>query len=328
MTKEIINNSQDKKAIQKVNYILSLLDNKIDQNTFISYSNFLCNYLKKESIELYKDGSWQPLYYKLLYAFIPIRNQSKHLKINNSSPDFIYDPHFDLSLLFTKDFNEEELVSFIVQATWQKILKNNLIYTGKNINIKDFDMTNLCYDAACYVHKLAKEVDLECHMLTIWPGYDQFAGLYKGYSGYHCFDILSIGNNKYIIDCTYSQFFYLNKNVIDRLGIPLVASQCVGYYMTCDEEANTLASELLTKGYVKYTAQNLKKYLDAFSLSFRNGLYYEILGKVDYTTNYTHKDYINFLAGYDNQLAHEPKEGLGLQKRPLKNIEMNFKINN
>ena len=69
----------------------------------------------------------------------------------------------------------------------------------------------------------------------------------------------------------------------------------------------------------------MKTYLDAFTISFRNGLYYENTLDFSYTTEYSLDDYIRFIHGDDNQINHEDKLYLGYQSKPLKNYKLNFK---
>lgn len=92
-----------------------------------------------------------------------------------------------------------------------------------------------------------------------------------------------------------------------------------------NESRKLTAKTLLEKGWIELTDVNCKNYFDGFALSYRNALYYEQLGKVDYTTNYTSDDYImKFVFGCDSQILREGKENLGIQKRMLKR-DLSFK---
>lgn len=88
--------------------------------------------------------------------------------------------------------------------------------------------------------------------------------------------------------------------------------------MTLTEEKLKLAVSLLEKGYIELTDENGKNYFDTFTLSYRNGLYYEKTNDFTYTTPYTLKDYINFLQGTTSLLKYEDINTLGYQKTPLK----------
>ena len=84
------------------------------------------------------------------------------------------------------------------------------------------------------------------------------------------------------------------------------------------EVGKQIAQNLLEKGYTRLSNESFKTYLDAFTVSFRNGLYYEQTNDYSYKTNYTATDYINFLEGTDTQINHEGSEVLGFQKKPNK----------
>lgn len=85
-----------------------------------------------------------------------------------------------------------------------------------------------------------------------------------------------------------------------------------------------ISKSILQDGYIVLNEDVFKTYLDAFTISFRNGLYYEETNDFSYTTKYTIDDYIIFLNGYDSQINHEIKDTLGYQKRPLKNYQLSF----
>lgn len=118
----------------------------------------------------------------------------------------------------------------------------------------------------------------------------------------------------------------MRENNFNLIGVPLLGGCKAGIYMTLDETKRKFAEKLMRDGWVEATSENIKLYLDAFAISFRNGLYYEKMGKVIYATDYTPQQYINFLLKKDSQLNYEAIEGLGRQKKLLKNAKMNFNI--
>ena len=83
------------------------------------------------------------------------------------------------------------------------------------------------------------------------------------------------------------------------------------------EQGQNIAKNLLEKGYIKLNTELFKTYMDSFTVSFRNGLYYEQTNDYSFTTNYTIEDYANFLTKKDSQIKREGIEVLGYQKRPL-----------
>ena len=85
-----------------------------------------------------------------------------------------------------------------------------------------------------------------------------------------------------------------------------------------------VAKKILKDGWIELTDDNLKSYLDGFTLFYRNGLYYEKKTNSSYETSYTSKDYNNLITGYDSQVDHEDIETLGFQQRPLQNPHLDF----
>ena len=85
--------------------------------------------------------------------------------------------------------------------------------------------------------------------------------------------------------------------------------------MMLDENRKRVALELLEKGYIKLNENNFKDYLDGFTMSYLNGLYYSENG---FNINYSLDRYIDFLHGKSNMSKFEKEEHLGYLKRPIK----------
>ena len=137
--------------------------------------------------------------------------------------------------------------------------------------------------------------------------------------------IVEIENKNYIVDCTYRQFFRADTNNIDRLGVIGLCGCDPGVFMMQNKDRKRVALTLLKSGWIECTKENFKHYLDGFTLSFRNGLYYDWLGEIDYSVGYTVDDYLDFLTGDDFITNYEPLEGLGEQEYPLKNKGLKFR---
>ena len=84
-------------------------------------------------------------------------------------------------------------------------------------------------------------------------------GIVKNGNSNHAFSIVTINGKKYIVDCTYRQFFTLRNNLDDRSKIGLI--------MMSDEERRKVAEQILRDGWIEATPENLKAYLDGFALS-------------------------------------------------------------
>ena len=84
-----------------------------------------------------------------------------------------------------------------------------------------------------------------------------------------------IVNKRYLIDCTYRQFFTVPNNIISRY---LNTRPEIGFYIVNDSEEVIFAKELMKNGFIEATDENLKKYLKPFfSMKFD----IEGLSKVD-----------------------------------------------
>ena len=84
-------------------------------------------------------------------------------------------------------------------------------------------------------------------------------------------------------------------------------------------------TEVISKSFKNFQSDNIKDYYDGFALSYRNALYYENLGYIDFSTPYTADDYKKFMDGNDSQLNHEGYDNLGIQRIIIKNPKIEFK---
>ncbi len=174
-----------------------------------------------------------------------------------------------------------------------------------------------------YINYLAQAMRMYSRIITIPPAFYENINVYEK-GGYHQACLITLGDKRYIIDITYSQFLLMRENNFNRIGIPLLGGCNVGAYMTLTKERRDFAENLMKNGCFLATEENLKLYFDGFALSYRNGLYYENFGKIDYTTKYEASDYLNFINQIDSQVNHESFHFLGRQKRLLKNPYLNF----
>ena len=70
-----------------------------------------------------------------------------------------------------------------------------------------------------------------------------------------------IQNKRYLIDCTYRQFFDVNHNVVTRY---IDDRPSVGYFVSKNPEEIQFAKELLQNGFVEANFKNLEHYLKPF----------------------------------------------------------------
>ena len=264
-------------------------------------------YVKENSSKYYSNGLMHPGYGFIKEAIYKSESYVKGKIIDVNIPFSIKDKN---------NFFIEYLVyigrKYLIEKHY-RILKNIL----DKLDLILFNFTNYCRETSKYIKKICDKEGIKNYLLPIYPGYTNKINLYNG-SGYHFANIIYYNNKYYLIDITYSQFFYKDCNNLERIGIVNVSGCNPGRFMLFDDANKNIAINLLKNGYIELNEELLKRYLDAFTISFRNGLYYENTNDFSFKTNYTIDDYVSFLKGNDNQVKHEGYEYLGLQKRPLK----------
>lgn len=229
----------------------------------------------------------------------------------------------DVPIYFDLSEKKDNVIEQIIYDTRKYLLEEHK-YIGYRNGLIDINFTDDCKKASDYIKHMCHLNNIWCHVMKISPGYDDLYYLFNG-SGNHFANIIKYENKYYLIDTTYSQFFYSKRNNIDRLGILGISGCGIGAFMLMNEERKNIATKIIRDGYIELNEEIFKNYMDGFTLSFRNGLYYEKTDNFSYTTKYTLDDYINFLIGSDNQVNYEGEENLGFQRRLLKNYNLNFR---
>lgn len=193
----------------------------------------------------------------------------------------------------------------------------------------ELDYTGYCVDAACEIGNLCKKMGINYQTIIIAPLFDKLS--YSpfeeklGDSVRHFASLIQLNNKKYLVDPTYRQFFMINQNNINRIGVPYLNSCNPGFFMMKNESYKKIAQHLINFGWIEATNQNLKAYFDGFAISFRNGIYYENMKDIVFKTDYQVEDYVSFLNGDGSQLEKEPVISLGRQMLPLKRYNNNRK---
>lgn len=259
---------------------------------FIDLKNIAPNY--------YKQGKFHSLYEEYMRKLLDYR-----LKMTT---EYICDV-----TVSNKSYPEDDILNFIVFKLYEYILR---AFEYRYQSINEVDMANNCI-ACCYkVLEICASLKIPCEKVEIYPGYNDKARLF-GLCGYHYFNIVTINNKKYLIDGSYKQFFKKSHSSLEEIGVPLTCAPLPGIFMQQTKTRQQVAKKLLKDGWIELTEDTLKSYCDGFTLSFRNGLYYETHPK-DFTTSYTAEDYLNFLSEKDNQTNHEQLEHLGPLRKVLK----------
>lgn len=213
---------------------------------------------------------------------------------------------------------EENIVNEIVNLT-RKSLLNLLTMNGSYSHPFDFyDLENYCEISCDNTISICNDMSIKCSKIKIPYGFTNNLLLFNG-KGFHCFTILEINKTKYLVDCTYKQFFLLKKCILDRIGIPCLGGCYAGSFMLMTDRRRKVAEKILKDGWILLTEEVFKDYMDGFMLSWRNGIYYELIQDFSYKTPYTAEDYWRFLNEKDDLLNYEKRLTLGFQEMPLKN---------
>ncbi len=303
--------------IQRYN---DLVTSSRDIDEKIKIMKDLYSYIKKESIYFYKGGYMDCGYKNLMDLIIDCENNLPKIFLLNVEPTYVSDS-FDISSISHK--NAELILDIIVKKVRNILCQ--LVNFGKAIiyPIQNCDLTNFCEISSNIVLNFCKHFNIECEIKIIEPAFVKNSRLLEN-SGFHYFNIVTINDRKYLVDCTYSQFFLLERNFLERIGVPMLSGCNVGTFMLMERKRKKVAEKILADGWVLLDKGVMKTYLDGFAIKYRNGLYYEDTQDFTYRTNYTDEDYENFLNGNDNQTNHEKILYLGYQKQPLQNPNLAF----
>lgn len=288
-------------------------------NTNIDNLKKLYSKIKELSVYYYNNGKMNKKYNDLLGILMKSENLFKGKYILSKDIDV------DRDLKLSIDATKEEIIKYIVNETRLFLDSIYRAYRVESKDINEYSFENMCGYASFKVIELCNSLGIKSHIINIEPGYIKESDLFNGGNHHYC-AIIEFDNEYFLIDCTYKQFFKLGKTNIDRLGIINCSPPRVGTYMMMNEKRKELAEDLLKNGYIKLTEENFKDYMDGFTISFRNGLYYEQTKDLNFKTKYTVNDYINFLKEKDSQIQHESKELLGFQRKPLDDNKMVFKL--
>lgn len=264
-------------------------------------------------------------YEKLRDKMLDCESLCENTFIVESNPDFdLLDSRFSCKSVI--DILKEDLLDYIVWFTRMRLYETHQDESPEEIiDFNRLHLTNDCKLASNIIGLVCDVLNISYEIVKLPPAFTDEFKLYRG-NGFHYFCLATVDGVDYIVDTTYRQFFTLDSNNINRLGVMGISGCNPGVYMMMSESRKNTALDILKKGYVVATEENLKNYLDGFALSYRNGLYYEWIGEADYTTPYTVSDYFKFIDEEELLFDYEPVEFLGEQEEPLKNRKFRFKI--
>ena len=254
----------------------------------INIMNSIYDYVKEISIYLYKnDPNFEKNYPYIENLVLQCESLLANEKIT------------DIKSNFNIEVKKSDPISYIVNQAREYIYNNR---SDKKLKFDDLDLTGKCFIASNYIKNVCQGMNIKCYKI----------GLKQ-----HYFNIIDLNNEFYLVDITYSQFFKLDKNILNRIGAINFLGCSTGIFMNMTGSRKNVANNLLEKGFIKIENEVMKDYLDGFALSYRNGLYYETTNDYTFKTNYSNEDYLNFLIHNDNQINHENEKFLDIQKIPI-----------
>lgn len=283
----------------------------------ISFIEDLYNYVKNISLELYrKDEHFQENYCAISSGIFQCERLLPKEFIMNTTVDCN-------STIVPPSENKQELIlQYIVNEARMFLLSKDRYSNFPSL--ENINLVSECIPTSLFIENICKSINIECKVIKLFPAFTNVPTLFKE-SKKHYFVIVTIDDKDYLVDCTYAQFFRIDRCILNRLGIVRLSGCNCGIFMTIYEQRRKVAETILKNGWIELSDENMKAYLDGFTLSYRNGLYYEATNDFSYTTDYSADDYKRFLFTDDNQLNYEIKGHLGCQNKPLNNPTLSFK---
>lgn len=279
----------------------------------------LYSYVKDISLELYNnDENFEQNYFAISSSIFYCEKLLPKENIMQTKAEH----HPNSIIEMSKENSSEAILNYIVNQARNFIL-NKARYQA-NPSLEKINLVAECIPTCNFIENICKNMNIKCQKIALYPGFMQDSTLFKGIKQ-HYFTIIQLKNEEYIVDCTYAQFFRLDRCILERLGIIRLSGCNAGIFMTMDETKKKVADKILKDGWIELTNETLKSYLDGFAISYRNGLYYEQTNDFTFTTDYTADDYRRFLSSDDNQLNYEKRKHLGIQMQPLQNPKLVLK---
>ena len=310
----------ERKYINNIgNFYLRAIQNsfipKLTHTPSIEKLDALYQYIELISKEIYHNG-------KMSLAYMEIQDEVSDIEnIFHKKNNFILPTKPQYSKNLIKDDLDEIIYDTRTYLSQLAVQRKDYIPINPPNEFEEtqenFSFLNYCYISSKKVQELCNKKNIKGEIIGVHPGFSKSDFLY-GETKYHFFNLIKYNDSYYIVDCAYRQFFLSEFNLFSRLGIVKSIGLASGFFMIRDEERKKLAEQLIQYGKVPYTQDNLKKLMDGFALSYRNGIYYEKTGDYSFQTDYTAQDYERFLIGEDSQVKHENRKVLEYLKKPTK----------
>lgn len=303
--------------------------NKICQMIEILENNYFNGVDTKKELE---DAYNKMLMYKYKLEILTQKSYYRSLKKVNDKIIFIDEINIKehnvdndlLEHLYNKEFYTKTEADNLIRWTVNNTRQNLKILCNAD-SLNNYDLNGTCgFSQFSSLYPLEK--------LGLKVTYNNIANLFNQKAGMHAFGIVEIPiidngvkiAKKYIIDCTYCQFFvlkdcveakYLNSHVNNGICAPMA-----GYFMTNNEELKNFSKNMLEDGFCEMTDDNLMKYC--------YGLYmqeFNIIEVQNAIANFKTLDIRDKLESNSMNKDYNETEllelGCNLEIKPLKNYE-------
>ena len=162
--------------------------------------------------------------------------------LDNFPLPYIEDDSYNLDE-FNESMSDEKKITSVVQKERKYLMRR-------------YDLT--CENLSGECRDSAERIILDCTSKGFTDSMVLTPSTYLDGVEIHNCTIANLNKKSYLIDCTYRQFF-TNKNKESHCGI----------YMLNNEKRKEIANQLLKKGWIEATPENLKAYMDGFEMAKR-----------------------------------------------------------
>ena len=179
-----------------------------------------------------------------------IFNILEHVYITDTAP--LIDTSAGIN--YTRKFSEEQKINYLAQKL-RIHLSDGALNEHDFANIQKDNLRGFCKEAVRITMMECARKGFEV------KGYQTMNSLGIVQNKNHAFAIVTINEKKYILDCTYRQFFSMTYNFKGS------RESDAGYYMIIDEKRRKVAEHILKYGWIEATPENIKMYLDGFIMA-------------------------------------------------------------
>jgi len=171
-------------------------------------------------------------------------------------------PIIDENIEYKSDMSSDEKAKYIAQRMRQVLIDPDKNQRGLEYDLSKDNLRGECRNTTRLLLEECSDINSMFNKYQIKAdGFNTKDDLGLTKNDNHSFGIIHIDGKKYIVDCTYRQFFSVTKNI--EFG----RVRDAGKYMLVDDQRKAFAEQLLKQGFVEATPENLKMYFDGFVLA-------------------------------------------------------------